>query len=74
MKFSNEYDDVIRILVKGGAKLDVVEKTGKTPLICAAAKGAVEVVEFLAQFGADRSVLDHAKVMFSFYIRHHFSL
>jgi len=58
LRFGSVYDEAIRVLVKGNADIDSVEKTGKTPLIVSAAKGSNDVVEFLVKFGAKRDIVD----------------
>ncbi|EFX03589.1 ankyrin unc44 [Grosmannia clavigera kw1407] len=47
------YDDITRLLVKGGATLDVVDEDGETPLLKACKSGHDAVVDYLVAEGAD---------------------
>ena len=49
-------ESVARVLVEGGAPLNVVNKSGETPLVCAAANGYTAVCTVLLQAGADATV------------------
>jgi ankyrin repeat protein len=44
---------ITKLLVDGGAKVDLVNRSKQTPLLCAAFAGLVDVVSFLAERGAD---------------------
>ena len=45
--------DVVKLLVKSGADVNVKDDHGRTPLSIAAAKGHLDLVRFLASHGAD---------------------
>ena len=47
--------DVARALLEAGAKIDVADKTGRTPLTHAAEKGTADVVDLLRAQGATGS-------------------
>ena len=52
--------NVITLLIKAGAKVNLAENNGKTALILAASSGKVEIVNYLLKMGADPKIKDKA--------------
>ena len=53
---SGGYIELARILLDRGARVDLSDRDGKTPLFMAVAKGEADVVKLLLQYGASRGV------------------
>lgn len=51
--------DLVQRLMRRGAKLDVRDGMGRTPLVCGAMRGHPDVVEFLLRHGADVFAMDY---------------
>ncbi|KAK0718981.1 hypothetical protein B0T21DRAFT_386625 [Apiosordaria backusii] len=53
-----EHEAVARVLIEGGANLEVVDGGGHTPLLCAAESGQTEMVRLLIEHGANIRAVD----------------
>ena len=51
--YAGNSSDTKYLVTRGGADVDVKDRDGQTPLILAALRGHVKVVEFLVDHGAD---------------------
>lgn len=60
MAASNEFLDIVEILIKAGAKVDCEDPRGYTPLLMAATEGYVKCVELLLKGGADPNHRAHS--------------
>ena len=50
--------DIVKLLVKAGANLEIVNEDGETPLYNAALHGNIEIVKFLIESGANINAVD----------------
>ena len=48
----NSKNDILQLLLNSGAKPDIADDEGNTPLHCAAVRGTIEVAKFLMNLGA----------------------
>lgn len=59
MACKNEFKDVVEILLKYGAKSDVMMKNGKTPLMIVCDKGNIEIMKIFLKMdaGVDKNII-----------------
>jgi ankyrin repeat protein len=55
----NSKSDIVRLLLKHGAKPDIADEEGNTPLHFAAQRGTEELAKFLLNLGANPYVRNH---------------
>ncbi len=55
----NSKSDILRLLLKHGAKPDIADEEGNTPLHFAAQRGTEELAKFLLTLGANPYVRNH---------------
>ncbi len=54
--------EMVKLLIDAGAKVNVVQKDGLTPVICATLRGYRKIVELLLQHGADPNIADKKRL------------